>query len=65
MSDKLKYPDLVGGKALWNSEHQPAIDQEGLNGFELSWNPDDGRFYVHDRNEYGNLETRATFRGGR
>ena len=40
-----------------------AIKQDDCHGFEISYNPDDGRFYVHDWNEYGDLETRATFQG--
>lgn len=43
----------------------PAVRQTGLNGFDLSYNPDDGKWYVCDWNEYGDLETRAMFQGDR
>jgi hypothetical protein len=36
----------------WNkSRDEPEVDQGIVNGWYLSWNPDDGRFYVGD--EYG------------
>ena len=49
-------------KLLYDA-HGYAINQMDCNGFEISYNPDDARFYVHDWNEYGDLETRATFQG--
>lgn len=39
------------------------VYQGNVNGFEISFNPDDRRFYVCDHNEYGDEETRATFAG--
>lgn len=42
-----------------------AVRQIGLNGFDLSYNPDDGKWYVCDWNGYGDLETRAMFKGDR
>lgn len=30
---------------------EPAVDQGVLNGKILSWNPDDGRFYVNNGDE--------------
>lgn len=48
---------------ILRDSHGISVRQTGLNGFDLSYCPDDGRFYVCDRNEYGDLETRATFAG--
>jgi hypothetical protein len=45
-------------KAVMNG-HEPAVRQPPLNGWDMSWNPDDGRWYV---SEPVNLITRATFR---
>lgn len=42
-----------------------AIRQDACNGFDISYNPDDSRWYVCDRNTFGDLETRATFHGDR
>jgi hypothetical protein len=34
-------------KLQWNERlNEPAVDQGIENGWHLSWNPDDGRFYV-------------------
>lgn len=48
----------------WDARRNcPAIDQHAVNGFEISWNPDDTRFYVCDRpGPWNDLETRATFK---
>ena len=43
----------------------PAVRQTGLNRFDLSYNPDDQKWYVCDWNTYGDLETRAMFKGDR
>ena len=40
-----------------------AVLQEPIGGFDISYNPDDDRFYVCDHNDFGDLETRATFAG--
>ena len=50
---------------LYDAEGVPAVRQTGLNGFDLSYNPDDRRWYVCDWNTYGDLETRARFKGDR
>ena len=36
-------------------------ERECINGFEMTYNPDDDRWYVCDRNTFGDLETRATY----
>ncbi len=42
---------------------EPAITQQSVNGFDISWNPDDNRFYVCDRpGPWYDLETRTTFK---
>lgn len=48
---------------IYDKPGQIAVRQTPINGFDLSYNPDDGRWYVCDCNEYGDLETRATFAG--
>ena len=50
---------------LYDAEGAPAVRQTGLNGFDLSYNPDDQKWYVCDWNTYGDLETRAMFKGDR
>ena len=48
-------------KKIANSE--PACDQGLYNGHRITYNPDDGRFYVHERVDgYGDEPTRATFK---
>lgn len=38
----------------WNkTQNEPNVDQGILNGWHLSWNPDDGRFYVGDEGGIG------------
>lgn len=43
-----------------DSRGEPAVIQDPINGFELSWNPDDARFYVEKAGE-----TKATFNAWR
>ena len=31
--------------------NEPAVIQPSVNGWQMSWNPDDGRWYVEDRND--------------
>lgn len=38
-----------------------AVDQAPINGWHISYNPDDDRFYICYLSSYGDLETRATF----
>lgn len=40
-----------------------SVSQLPVNGFDISYNPDDKRFYVCDKNAHGDLETVATFAG--
>lgn len=40
---------------------EPAVTQPTVNGHPMSWNPDDGRFYVHGADG----EVMATFRDWR
>lgn len=49
-----------GFKRIMNGE-EPAITQPNINGHSLSWNPDDGRFYVQATVDPAS-ETLATFR---
>jgi hypothetical protein len=38
----------------WNTNRiEPEVDQGIVNGWHLSWNPDDGRFYVGDEDGVG------------
>lgn len=39
------------------------IEQDSINGFDISYNPDDELWYVYDRDEYGDYRTRARFAG--
>lgn len=52
-------------KILHDAKGVVAVRQTGLNGFDLSYNPDDGKWYVCDWNAYGDLETRARYKGNR
>ena len=52
-------------KMVFEAPGMLAVQQVGVNGFDLSHNPDDGRWYVCDWNEWGDLVTRATFQGGK
>ena len=36
---------------------EPYVHQPDENGWQVSWNPDDGRWYIHDNN----WDTVATF----
>ena len=38
-----------------------AVTQYTVNGFDITYNPDDQRWYICDHNEYGDLETRSTY----
>lgn len=49
----------------YDAPNVPSIQQESVNGFDISHNPDDNRWYVCDWNCYGDLVTRATFNGDR
>lgn len=42
-----------------------AVEQSSVNGFDISYNPDDDCWYVCDKNEYNELKTRAVFQPGR
>jgi len=45
----------------WNTSlNEPEVNQGTINGWHLSWNPDDNRFYVSE-NEGGSL-VKATFK---
>jgi len=35
-------------KTLNMNNDEPCVDQGTLNGWHMSWNPDDGRYYVED-----------------
>ena len=38
-----------------------AVEQLPKNGWDISYNPDDRRFYVAQVDEHGDLKTKATF----
>ena len=40
-----------GGVLRLEADGRIAIQQETVNGWPISWNPDDGRFYVHNLDE--------------
>lgn len=37
----------AGYRLQRNENGEPLVDQGSVNGHEMSWNPDDSRFYVH------------------
>jgi hypothetical protein len=50
---------MSASRTVWNGS-EPAVDQGKVNGFQLTWDPDDSRFYVHDKDE--DETVLATFR---
>ena len=38
-------------KMLMNGD-EPAVEQHECNGYQISWNPDDGRFYIQQGENY-------------
>ena len=49
-----------GHRLVWNG-NEPAVIQNPLNGWNMSWNPDDGRYYM----EYPDGTAAGTFKDWR
>lgn len=53
---------MLGYKRIFAVPGELAVDQAVINGKPLTWNPDDGRFYVHAPETVNGTNVLGTFK---
>lgn len=53
---------MHGYRRRMDEDGSPLVDQHVINGWVVTWNPDDGRYYVDRRGEAGDSRVFKEFR---